>query len=277
MAIIAISRQVGSWGDEIAALTAKQLDYELVGRDEIHALAETCDAEFKDACALYESEIPRGFWERHFFKNPSYTSLFEALTCELAARGNVVILGRGAQIVLGELSGVLKVRIVAPTKARVQRIMERERLTPAEAQGFVHRYDHQRRALIQSIYSQDLSNWALYDMVLNTAALKPEAAAGIILRAVETMDPAPDEEALKEGLRRTALAKRVESAIRKKVDGLSYQNIEVESPSPGRVVLNGLVQDKADADLARRIAEGFKELTEVDDRIRTMGSSFFKI
>jgi len=277
VAIIAISRQVGSWGDEIAALTAKQLDYELVGRDEIHALAETCDAEFKDACALYESEIPRGFWERHFFKNPSYTSLFEALTCELAARGNVVILGRGAQIVLGELSGVLKVRIVAPTKARVQRIMERERLTPAEAQGFVHRYDHQRRALIQSIYSQDLSNWALYDMVLNTAALKPEAAAGIILRAVETMDPAPDEEALKEGLRRTALAKRVESAIRKKVDGLSYQNIEVESPSPGRVVLNGLVQDKADADLARRIAEGFKELTEVDDRIRTMGSSFFKI
>ena len=49
MAVVTISRQTGSKGDEIAALLAKKLNHELIDDEKIHSLAESCDDEYKDA------------------------------------------------------------------------------------------------------------------------------------------------------------------------------------------------------------------------------------
>ena len=96
MGVVIVSRQVGSYGDEIAALTAQKLNYQIVGREKAHELAESCDPDFKDACQLYERETPKSFWERFFLNNIAYASLFESLNYDIAAKGDVVILGRGS-------------------------------------------------------------------------------------------------------------------------------------------------------------------------------------
>src|SRR4030042_3181462 len=100
MNIITVSRLVGSYGDEIAAKVAEKMGLELFDRNGLHELAMTCDPEYRDACVMYEREHGPGFFERLFFDRPSYKSLFEALIFEQAGRGNVVIVGRGAQVVL---------------------------------------------------------------------------------------------------------------------------------------------------------------------------------
>ena len=61
MPIVTISRQLGSLGDEIAAMAAEKLGFELIDQDQVHQLAEKCDPGFKEACSLYEREVPKSF------------------------------------------------------------------------------------------------------------------------------------------------------------------------------------------------------------------------
>ena len=107
MAIITISRKAGSYGEEIAAEVAKKLNYRMVTPSDVHKLAEDCDADFKRACSVFEKEVSTGFLERFFFRDPSYLSLFESLNYELAASGNVILVGRGSQFVLADHPGDL--------------------------------------------------------------------------------------------------------------------------------------------------------------------------
>ena len=274
MGVVIISRQVGSYGDEIADLTAQKLNYQTIGREEAHELAEACDPDFKDACRLFERETPKSFWERFFLNNIAYASLFESLNYDLAAKGNVVILGRGAQIVLAAVPGVFKVRVVAPIEIRVERVSKQQNMKLDQAEHFVRKYGHQRRALIQQIYHRDLSDWSLYDMVLNTAAMTVEQGAELIRHAVDMMGPAPNEAEVKAHLMRQAQAKLVESAIRKEVGADAYRPIEVTSPRPSVMVVTGHVTDKIVKEKALKIARKFKGVTEVEDRLATSALSF---
>jgi cytidylate kinase len=133
MAVVTISRQTGSKGDEIAALLAEKLNHELIDDEKIHSLAESCDDEYKDACSAYEMEKFQGFFERLSFNRPAYKSLFESLNLELAGRGNVILLGRGVQVVLKEFPGIFHVRIVAPEELRIKQIASEQNLSEQAA------------------------------------------------------------------------------------------------------------------------------------------------
>jgi len=244
MAVVAISRKVGSYGDEIAALVAQRLGYRLVDREQVHRLAQDCDDEFRRACAVFEAERGQGgLWEHLFFGDPAHAALFAALNLELAAQGQVVLVGRGAQIVLQGLPGVFKARIVAPKALRVERIMALKGLSQEEAQEYVSRHDDQRRALIQSVFRADLNDWSLYDLVLNTAGMTKQAAAEVIARGVELLPAPADPEALTRTLKDLAFAKRVESALKRRILTSGYHDIQVTARG-GAVTLNGVLADK---------------------------------
>ena len=113
MRVITISRLLGAYGDVIAPIVARRMGLALIGRDQLHEMAQTCDPEFGDLCTLYETEHGPGLFERLFFDRPSYTSIFEALTFEVASRGSVVIVGRVAQIILRDVPGVARIRVAS--------------------------------------------------------------------------------------------------------------------------------------------------------------------
>jgi cytidylate kinase len=152
MAVVTISRQTGSKGDQIAALLAKKLNHELIDDEKIHSLAESCDDEYKDACSAYEMEKFQGFFERLSFNRPAHKSLFESLNLELAGKDNVILLGRGVQVVLKEFLGIFHVRIVAPDELRIKQIASEQNLSEQATRDYMHSQDTQRSALIQSIY-----------------------------------------------------------------------------------------------------------------------------
>lgn len=270
MAVVAISRKVGSYGEEIGALVAAKLGYRLISREEIHRLGQECDPQFKDACSMFESEAPAGgLLDRFFFRDPAYTALFAALNYELASQGEVVIMGRGAQIVLADTPGVCKVRVVAPTALRVERIMALKGVPLEEAREYVRRYDHQRRSLIESVYQRDLGDWSLYDLVVNTANMNQQVASDIVCQAVRSMSRPDDPAALKERLLGLAFAKRVESAIKKQVLTSEYRNVDVASLGGGMVELRGYVQDKRMREKAERIARDQAGVTDVENKLKT--------
>lgn len=269
MGAITISRQTGSCGDEIATLLAERLHFELINDEKIHQLAEKCDDDYRDACSAYEYETFRGFFERLFYDRPAYKSLFEALNYELAGEGNVVLLGRGAQIVLHDCAGVFHARVVAPQKKRVERVAEQRKWTQQEAWSFLQNQDHQRRNLVQSIYKADINDYELYDIVCNTAHYSAEAVADLLVRAFNKKNEQPEDPGVSMKLKDLAFAKRLESAIRKQVSSSPFmEGIEVTSDPAGKITLKGFVQGEVDWEKAATIAQHHEGVTEVDNKIR---------
>ncbi len=265
--IVVISRQVGSLGDEIAVEVAKRLNLQLMDQIQVHNLAKACDPEFASACTRYETELEPGFFERFFFSNLGYATLFESLNFELASRGNVIIIGRGAQIVLKDIPGVFKSRIVAPRDVRIKRVAQQQGATYEEAAYFVDRYDTQRRALIRTLFDQDLKDWDLYDLILNTKNYTVETGSDIICRSLELMPKNQDEEALQEQLARIAFAKKVESKIKRRVPPSPYHNIVVTMKDKDVITLSGFVSEMTTKEIVGRIASKVEGITKVENQL----------
>ncbi|MEW5913817.1 MAG: cytidylate kinase family protein [Thermodesulfobacteriota bacterium] len=272
MAIVTISRQVGSFGEQIAKQVTTELGLNLVGYQDMHRLQTECDAEFKKACQAFEAEASGGFLERLFFREPANTAMFAALVYELAAGGDLVILGRGAQIVLGGQPAVLRARVVAPTKLRVRRVQERFGTSGEEAAEFISRVDKQRRSLIESVFHKDLADWSLYDLVINTAELSPQVASALICAAAKGLGQISPQQ--KERFASLALAKKVEAAIKKKLPTTPYRDLVVDSSQKGQMLLTGVVLDKAAKQTAEKIARGFAGVASVDNQLKTTELSF---
>jgi cytidylate kinase len=271
MAVVTISRQTGSRGDEIAALLAKKLNYELIDDEKIHFLAQSCDDEYKDACSVYEMEKFQGFFERLSFNRPAYKSLFESLNLELAAKDNVILLGRGVQVVLKEFPGIFHVRIVAPQQSRIKQIAAEQSLSEQAASDYMHSQDNQRRALIQSIYKIDLNNFELYDLVINTAEFSIEAAAELIAQGIQKKAESATRTLPLDEMQRMAFAKRLESIIRKKVEMLPFmEGVQVSAKTAGEITLIGFVRGERDVKTAQAIAEDYPEVCKVVNLLRVV-------
>lgn len=274
MNIVTISRLVGSYGDEIAAIVAERLGLEFIGRTALHEQALSCDPEYSDACSLYEAEHGPGFFERLFFDRPAHKSLFEALTFEQASRGNVVLVGRGAQIVLHNQPGVLSVGVVAPLDIRIQRIMARKGVSREEAAHFVNTHDQERQKLIKAVFDRDTLDWSLYDFVINTAHFTAGGAADVVIHAIQNMGKVPNPEDVKNTYRNMALAKRIEALVRKKMTSAVARHVEI-SIEPGDIVrISGVVREKGDKAKVGRIVEEYPGVTKVENQLKVTDLTF---
>jgi len=105
------------------------------------------------------------------------------LILALGARGQCVIVGRGAMIAL-PVDTTLRVRVVASREDRVALIVRERGLPPAEASRFVESTDRERSRFIAQHFRKDLTDNLLYDLVLNASRLSVEECAGIVIEAL---------------------------------------------------------------------------------------------
>ena len=120
MAILTNSRQLGSFGDQIAKDVADKLNYEYADKSKIgQALAGHGFP--APEVEKYDEKKPT-FWESFSDQRKKFLHLIQSVIYDLARKGNVVIVGRGGQILLKDLPGALHVRIAAPDKTRAKRL-----------------------------------------------------------------------------------------------------------------------------------------------------------
>jgi cytidylate kinase len=109
----------------------------------------------------------------------------------VANQGRVVIMGRGAQVILRDQPGALHVRLEAPWEDRVQRVKQRYDLrgegARTEAQNLIARRDAVSADYVRRFYDVDINDAMLYHLVLNTGKLSFEAAAQLIVAAARLL------------------------------------------------------------------------------------------
>lgn len=109
----------------------------------------------------------------------------------VAARGNVVILGRGSQAILHDAPETLHVYVAAPREHRVTALVEREGIAAQEAERRIKQSDHNRDAFHRRYFKVNPEDPALYDMVLHGGRISIELAVRIIALAVADRVPRP--------------------------------------------------------------------------------------
>ena len=127
----------------------------------------------------------------HEVDDALYMKTVTAIIRELSQRGNMVILGRGSHLILRDHPTALHVLTLAPPPLRVQRIAEREGLSPQEATKRVHDLDKGRIAFHHKFFRVEADDPACYDLVIATSRLSFELAAELVAEAARAREAAP--------------------------------------------------------------------------------------
>jgi hypothetical protein len=98
----------------------------------------------------------------------------------LAKLGNVIVIGRGANVITAKMEGVLHVRLVASLESRVQRIQEVDHLDRKAALAFIEREDTGRRRYLRRYYRKKIDDALLYHLIINTDLMPYDRAARLI-------------------------------------------------------------------------------------------------
>ncbi|PKB72560.1 MAG: hypothetical protein BZY75_06285 [SAR202 cluster bacterium Io17-Chloro-G7] len=106
----------------------------------------------------------------------------------LCQKGDVVIVGRGANVILADTPNVLHVGLIAPPEVRAETLMKRENIERKEAEAFVEQLESANVTYFRKFFQVRPSEPSLYHTILNMGKLEPEKAADIISRAAKNED-----------------------------------------------------------------------------------------
>jgi len=118
----------------------------------------------------------------------AYIGVLTTLMRELAARGDVVILGRGSHMVLQGHPGALHVLAIAPRELRLKRFAQREGLAPEEAQRRLHQAERGRQIFYRRYWKVDPDDPAFYHLTVETSRLPLEVAADLVTMAARALE-----------------------------------------------------------------------------------------
>lgn len=109
----------------------------------------------------------------------------------LAQLGNVILIGRGANLITAKLPGVFHVRLVASVADRIEHAHRFYAMSQGEARAFVEREDKGRQRYLKKYFSVDGEDPMIYHLVINTSLVSYDAAAELIATAASAMSAVP--------------------------------------------------------------------------------------
>ena len=215
MALVSFSRQEGSLGGLVARDVAERLGYKVLDLQALRAAAEPYGGIKRSAPELLER--PPALFERLDRERRRYSVVLRAVVYEAALADNVVFLGRGVGMLLGEFNHAFRVFVTAPLETRIQRVMAQGvsaqpgPKSRADAEQIVRRADRNRAGYFRYLFDVDWLDTRYHDLVINTANLDVSSTSEIVLAALQHRDLTPTPATL-ERLTNLARTARAEAA-----------------------------------------------------------------
>ena len=171
MAIITLSRELGSLGTKIADMLSSNLGYSKLDKDSLEVLLKELGMTEKQF--EQDDEKQPGFWEQFTLQKVRYLDFMKAAMYRFAGTRDCIIIGRGAHIIFRGVPGTLRLRIIAPHEVRVARLRERLGIDEQHALQVIRQSDHDRAGYHKYFFNVIWDSSAEYDLVVNTAGISP--------------------------------------------------------------------------------------------------------
>ncbi len=225
MAVITISREIGSGGSFIALKLAEALSYTCADKEILHEIArkmgkpqeelQDFDQETYSRIGVFFQEaltsIAKGGRVFHPFgigpldwdgielftpfpqadyKEDEYLTVLQQVVKEMAAKDRSIIVGRGGARILKDMPTALHVRIVAEEATRIARIIDQQKVDEAKAREVIAQSDEAARTFIADFFDVDWTDPHLYHFTLNTTRLPLDRCVELILEQVRLLPAA---------------------------------------------------------------------------------------
>ena len=273
MAIITVSREMGTGAYQIASDVAKKLKYTLIDGPRIKSLATKYG--LTPEMLQMVDEKPPSYVTAEDRKRAAALNAIELIILDLARKGNVVVYGRGGQDLLKGCRNLLRLRFIAEFEGRVERFAEREWIDPDMARSLIRRSDHQRGGFIHFYFDRDWQDPDNYDLVFNTSRLSEATIADCIITTVK-------EPALKESDKSSVavidsiiLSKKIETALLNAPVLEDYRPFTI-SINKGNVSISGYIVSEMQKKAAIEIVKSVKGVTSVTEDIHVVDYKAYK-
>jgi cytidylate kinase len=191
--VIAVSRQHGAGGREVAREVARALGLRFYDREILTRIADEAHRDLRRVTAFDETDkstwlsewllslMAQGYLSPHEFGHR-----LTRVVCDIAKAGSAVILGRGASLILRP-EQALRVHVVAPLEHRMARIAAREGLSAADARRRALEVDAEREAFLHRHFrvATAVPTPVAVDLTVNTETLGVSGATLVVVRAAD--------------------------------------------------------------------------------------------
>lgn len=202
MPIVTLSRMFGSGGSEVAAELSNRLNWALLDNAFVERVAVGLHTTPAHVQAIEERRPSLAERIADAFAYSSQEMLSAPLGAplppteerilevthrvidEAVARGPVVLVGRGAQAWLASREDAVHILCVAPRDACIARVVERERVTPADAARMVDETNRERQAYVRRNWKREWLDPSNYHLCINTAWLGIAGAVDLVEQVV---------------------------------------------------------------------------------------------
>lgn len=197
--LVTISREYGSGGRKIGKILAEKLGVPLYDKEIIdlaveksglsREIIETAELRAKSSFS-YSLASAMSFGDGYVGDNVSLNEkLFITqvdVINQIASTGEGVIIGRCADYILREISGVTNIFIHAETEDRIKRSIDEYGVDPDKAKNVVQTYDKARANYYNYHTCQKWGEYSNYNLSINSSYITEEEAANLIVSYMET-------------------------------------------------------------------------------------------
>lgn len=267
MPIIAITREMGSLGKDVAQGVSEALNIPLIYHEIIDHLADRMRLRKSHVMRLLDGSA--GILERMTADKTSLSIYAAEEIVNLVLQGNgAVIRGWGATQLLRDVPHVVCVRVCAPFEIRKQRMMARLGTDDADKVAEeIHDNDEAHAAIIRRHFSVDCNDPEQYDLVLNTERVSVSECVEQVLRLVRSAE-FTETDAARQQLQDLALACQVRAALRRspRTRGMRV-SVSVDRAC---VTFHGAGYTSEERDALMEVGASVPGVRATDDRLRAL-------
>ena len=270
MTVIAMTREIGSHGSDVAARVAAELGLEVIN-------SEIVVPDVAGSLGVEQGVVQRYLdgkaslfdrWQVDTRKLSRYT-LDQVLN--LAMKDNVLIRGWGAAALFQGIRGILCVRVCAPIAERVRVMMERLDMKDAEATWQeIERFEAANSRAMRASFNFDWNDALLYHIVLNSARVPVDACVRAVCELAQRKR-FQDDTATKSALADKLLEMKVRATL---VEGIGSGEMAAITLSAdnGKIILEGTTNNDALPARAAKLAREIEGVNDIDNRIVSVPS-----
>ena len=272
MSVIAMTQEMATLGKDVALGVAEKLGLQLVRHEVGDMVAGRMQVKKGLIRRIREGKASR---IEKWSADEKTISIFTAEEVfDLAVKGNVLIRGWGATLLLRSVPHVACIRVCAPLELRVKRLMERLETDDEDlARREIEVDDAARAGRMGEHFNVTWGDPTLYDLTLNTERVSIAACVDEVVKLAQS--PGFQETAQSRQLV-ADLALQAKALAALKADSRTAGiDIAVEVKD-GRVSARGIVVDDREKSLVKEVLQSLPGAKGVDDGLRTMAGGLYR-
>jgi len=272
MPVIAMTQEMATLGKDVALGVAQKLGLQLVRHEVGDMVAGRMQVKKSLIRRIREGKASK---IEKWAADEKTISIFTAEeVLDLAVKGNVLIRGWGATLILRSVPHIPCIRVCAPAELRVKRLMERLETDDEDLARHEIEVDDQARATrMGEHFNVTWGDPTLYDLTLNTERISIASCVDEVVKLAQGADFRETPES-KQYLADLALQARARGALRadSRTSGIDI-TVDVKK---GAITLRGIVVDDKEKALVREVVEKVAGSGRVTDALRTMAGGLFR-